>query len=117
MVALTGERALAWVTETSGAVDRAAALLKCERGMVVDKIEQMISRNRELEHQLERLKGRLAVSQGDDLAAQAVDIDGLKVLAVRVDGIDAKGLRSTLDQLKNKLGSAVIVLATVTGKK
>ena len=117
VVALTGERAMAWMAETVGTLERVSSLLKSDRETVVEKVEHMLNRSRELERELERLKGRLAVSHGDDLAAQAVDIDGLKVLAVRVDGIDAKGLRAAVDQLKNKLGSAAIVLATVSGEK
>ena len=70
-----------------------------------------------MEKELEQLKGKLASSQGSDLAGQAVDVDGLKVLAVRLDGADNKVLRETLDQLKNKLGSAAVVLAAVDGDK
>ena len=77
----------------------------------------MVSQSRDMEKDLERLKSRLAASHGEDLAAQAVDLNGLKVLAARVDGVDARGLRATVDQLKNKLGSAAVVLATVDGEK
>jgi alanyl-tRNA synthetase len=80
-------------------------------------VEQNVTHSRELEKDLERLKSRLATTQGEDLAAQAVDLNGLKVLAARIDGVDAKGLRATVDQLKNKLGSAAVVLATVEGEK
>jgi alanyl-tRNA synthetase len=72
---------------------------------------------RALEKQITALKGRLASAQGDDLAAQAIDVKGLKVLAARLDGADAATLRTTLDQLKNKLKSAAIVLAAVDGGK
>jgi len=70
-----------------------------------------------LEKELTALKGRLASSQGDDLAQRAVDVKGLKVLAARLDGADAKTLRDTLDKLKDKLKTAVIVLAAVDGSK
>jgi alanyl-tRNA synthetase len=115
--AVTGEGALDWLSETDGRLVRVAALLKSDRDAVVDRVEQILGRQRELEKELERLKSRLAAAQGDDLAAQAVEIGGLKVLAARLDGVDPKGLRSTVDQLKNKLGSAAVVLATVSGEK
>jgi len=70
-----------------------------------------------LEKELAAVKGRLASSQGGDLAAQAVDVKGLKVLAARLDGADAKTLRDTLDKLKDKLKTAVVVLAAVEGAK
>lgn len=91
--------------------------MKSDRDAVVEKVGQVVSHSRELEKDLERLKSRLAASHGEDLAAQAVDVNGLKVLAARVDGVDTKGLRATVDQLKNKLGSAAVVLATVEGGK
>ena len=71
----------------------------------------------EAERELERLKSRLASSQGDDIVSQAVEIDGLKVLAARLEGVDAKGLRSTVDQLKSKLKTAAVVVAVVNGEK
>jgi alanyl-tRNA synthetase len=80
-------------------------------------VEQLMARARELEKELERLKARLASSAGDDLASRAVDVNGLKVLAAKLDGADPKRLRETVDQLKNKLGSAAVVLATVNGDK
>jgi alanyl-tRNA synthetase len=72
---------------------------------------------RGLEKELGRLKGKLAASQGDDLAAQAIDIKGIKVLAATLEGADAKSLRETLDKLKSKLKTAAIVLAAVDGGK
>jgi alanyl-tRNA synthetase len=70
-----------------------------------------------MEKELARIKGKLASSQGDDLAARAIDIGGIKVLAAQLEGADAKVLRDTVDQLKNKLKSAAIVLAVVDGGK
>jgi alanyl-tRNA synthetase len=72
---------------------------------------------RALEKELVAIKGKLASSQGDELLAQAVDIGGVKVLAARLEGADAKALRETLDKLKDKLKSAVVVLASVDGSK
>jgi alanyl-tRNA synthetase len=115
--AVTGERALDWLASAERRLDDVADLLKSDREAVVEKVAQVVSHSRELERDLDRLKSRLAASHGEDLAAQAVDVDGLKILAARLDGVDAKGLRATVDQLKNKLGSAAVVLATVDGDK
>jgi alanyl-tRNA synthetase len=84
---------------------------------VEERVAQLLERTRSLEKELDRLKGKLASSQGDDLVNQAVDIQGVKVLAAQLEAADPKGLRDTLDQLKNKLGSSAIVLATVQGDK
>jgi alanyl-tRNA synthetase len=70
-----------------------------------------------LEKELERLKSKLAASQGDELVSQAVDVAGIKVLAAKLDGADAKTLRETMDQLKDKLKTAAIVLGSVTDGK
>ena len=115
--AVTGQGALRWVHNTENHLLDVASLLKADRESVVEKVDQLQLRNRELEKDLERLKGRLAASQGDDLAAQAEEVNGLKVLAAKLDGVDPKRLRDTVDQLKNKLGSAAVVLATVHGDK
>jgi alanyl-tRNA synthetase len=115
--AVTGQGALRWVLNMENRLLDVASLLKADRESVVEKVDQLQLRNRQLEKDLERLKARLAASQGDDLAAQAEDVNGLKVLAAKIDGVDPKRLRDTVDQLKNKLGSAAIVLATVQGDK
>ena len=115
--AVTGAGALARVRDTDARLARVAGLLKADRDGVDAKVEQLVARTRELEKELERLRGRLASSAGDDLAARAVDVDGLKVLAAKLDGVDPKRLRETVDQLKNKLGSAAVVLATVNDGK
>src|SRR5690606_605542 len=77
----------------------------------------LLDRTRRLERELEQLKGRMASAAGSDIAAQAVDVKGMKVLAARLDGADPKALRDTVDQLKNKLGSAAVVLAAVVEGK
>ncbi len=115
--AVTGEGALEWLSGVEQKLNDVAELVRSDRETVVEKVEQVVGHSRELEKDLERLKSRLAASQGEDLAAQAVDVNGLKVLAAQVDGVDAKGLRATVDQLKNKLGSAAVVLASVDGDK
>jgi len=115
--AVTGARALAWVRDNEQRLARIAELVKGSREDVDERVGQLLERSRLLEKELQQLKGKLASSQGSDLAAQAVEIDGLKVLAARLDGADSKVLRETLDQLKNKLGSAAVVLAAVDGDK
>jgi alanyl-tRNA synthetase len=110
--AVTGPGALAWVEASERIVDAVGALVKASRGDVCDKVATLVEDNRRLARELERLKQKLASSQGADLAAQAVDVDGVKVLAATVDG-DPKALLQTLDSLKSKLGSAVIVLGNV----
>ena len=117
IVALTGEEALAWVHSMEDRIDSIAGSMKADAETVVDRVEAMLARNRELERDLDRLKARVAASRGDDLAAQAVDVDGLKVLAAKIDGADPKALRETVDRLKNRLGSAAVVLAAVNGGK
>ena len=108
---------MAWVKETEQRLSEIADLLKAGRDTAEDKLRQLLDRARRLEKELEQLKGKFASAQGSDLAAQAQQIDGIKVLAARLDGADAKSLRDTVDQLKNKLGSAAVVLATVTDGK
>jgi alanyl-tRNA synthetase len=115
--AVTGESALYWVEANESRVQRIAELVKGNRDDVVEKVAQLQEKNRSLEKELQQLKGKLASTQGSDLAAQAVEINGIKVLAARMDGADTKTLRDTLDQLKNKLGSAAVVLGAVDGNK
>ena len=110
--AMTGAGALDWVMADEDRVLRLAAALKGGREDLDDRVSGLIERSRALEKELDQLKARLAASAGKDLAAQAVDVNGIKVLAARIDGVDPKALRETLDQLKDKLGSAVVLLAT-----
>ena len=98
-------------------MQRLAGALKSSPAEVPARVEQVLEQVRSLEKELAALKGRLASAQGDDLAQGAVVIKGLKVLAARLDGADAKALRDTLDKLKDKLKTAVIVLAAVDGGK
>jgi alanyl-tRNA synthetase len=82
---------------------------------VREKIEQLLERARKQDKEIQQLKGRLASGRGGDLASGAREVNGVKVLATRVDGADARALREAVDQLKNKLKSAVIVLGSVEG--
>ena len=113
--AVTGEGALAWVQARQDQLDQAAAVLKTRPEELAHKISQLQEGMRGLEKELARLKSTLAASQGDDLLAQAVEVQGVKVLAATLQGVDAKALRETLDQLKQKLKSAVLVLALNEG--
>ncbi len=113
--ALTGEGAVAWAESSDALLRDVSALVRGGREDLKDKIEQLLERSRKLEKEVQQLKGRLASGQGGDLASSAREINGVKVLATRVDGADARALRDAVDQLKNKLKSAVIVLASVEG--
>jgi alanyl-tRNA synthetase len=115
--ALTGQAAVAAMEAAEETLARVAGLVKAGRDDLEEKVQQLIERSRKLEKELEQLKGKLASAAGSDLSSQAVDVSGLKVLAARLDGADAKALRDTVDQLKNKLGSAAVVLAAVSGDK
>ncbi|MGD2073731.1 MAG: alanine--tRNA ligase [Gammaproteobacteria bacterium] len=115
--AVTGSAALDYVDQTEKDLSRVAGLVKAGREDVATKVRQLLERNRRLEKELEGLKARLASSQGSDLASQAQEIAGIKVLAARLDGADARVLRDTVDQLKNKLGAAAVILGAVQGDK
>jgi alanyl-tRNA synthetase len=115
--AVTGEGALAWVQQQEAKLQQAAAALKAPVSEVTAKIAQVLDNVKALERELARLKSRLASSQGEDLADQAVEVKGTKVLAVALDGADAKTLRETMDKLKDKLKSAAIVLGAVVDGK
>jgi alanyl-tRNA synthetase len=115
--AVTGANALAYLQQLEATVNRAAGTLKSAPTELQGRITQVLDQVRTLEKEVAQLKGKLASSQGDDLVAQAVDVKGIKVLAARLDGADAKTLRDTMDKLKDKLKSAAIVLASVDGGK
>ena len=115
--AITGANALAYLQGLEGTVEAAAATLRVPPAELQNRLGQTLEQIKALEKEIATLKGRLASSQGDELIAQAVDVGGLKVLAARLDGADAKTLRETLDKLKDKLKTAAIVLATVDGDK
>ncbi len=115
--AVTGDIALNYIEDSENRLRKISDLVKAKADNVEDKTAQMVQRTRQLEKELEALKTKLASSAGQDLAAKANDIQGVKVLAAKLDGVDAKALRDAVDQLKNKLGSAAIVLATIEDDK
>jgi alanyl-tRNA synthetase len=113
--AVTGEAAVAWVQAQEEKLAEVADALKTSPAEITQKIAQMLESAKTLERELARLKSKMASSQGDDLAASARDVKGVKVLAAVLEGADAKVLRETLDKLKDKLKTAAIVLAAVEG--
>ena len=115
--AVTAQGALDYVEQLEEQMDNAAALLKTGRDTFYDKVSTLMERSRKLEKELDQLKAKLANAQGNELTDNAVEIDGIKVLAAKLEGVDAKGLRDTMDKLKTKLGSCAIVLGVVNGDK
>jgi alanyl-tRNA synthetase len=111
--AVASEGAYQYVAQSERVLRDVAGLLKANRDEVEDKVKQMLDRQRRLEKEIAALKSKLASGQGNDLTSAAVDVRGLKVVATRIDGADAPALRDAVDQLKNKLKSAAIVLASV----
>ncbi len=115
--AVTGDNSLAYLQQLEGSVANVAGALKVTPAEVRARVGALLEQMRSLEKEITALKGKLASAQGDELLAQAVDVNGIRVLAALMQGADAKALRETMDQLKNKLKTAAIVLAAVDGGK
>ncbi len=115
--AVTGANALAYLQDLESTVHKAAGALKAPAAELQGRIGQVLDQVKQLEKEVTQLKGKLASSQGDDLMSQAVDVNGIKVLAAKLEGADARTLRDTMDKLKDKLKTAAIVLAAVDGGK
>ncbi len=115
--AVTGNNALQFLQGLEDKINEAAAILKTHPGDLVNRVAQLQESLRQAERDLEKVNSKLAASQGDELAGQAIDVNGIKVLAARLDGADAGVLRETMDALKAKLKTAAIVLASVQGDK
>jgi alanyl-tRNA synthetase len=111
--ALTGEGALEYIEQNDALLQDLGSLVRGSRDEIADKVREQLERTRQLEREIRSLKDRLASGKGVDLAAGAVDVKGVKVVATKVDGADAGTLRSAVDQLKDRLKSAVVVLASV----
>ncbi len=111
--ALTGDAALAYVEQNELLIKEVASLVRGSREELGEKVRDALERIRQMEKEIRSLKDRLASGRGTDLAASAVDVQGVKVVATKVDGADAGALRNAVDQLKSKLKSAVVVLASV----
>jgi len=116
--AVTGKGALNLVNRREQTLLQLGDIVKASEDALVDKVTQLASQARALEKQLEQLKAKMASSTGSDIASQAVDVNGIKLLAAKLEGFNSKSLRDTVDQLKNKLGDgSVIVLASEEGGK
>jgi alanyl-tRNA synthetase len=115
--AVTGKSALALVQDQEDRLKEIASTVKAGTDTVVERVVQLNAANRQLEKELAQLKTKLATTAGTDLASQAEEFNGVKVLVAVVEGVDSKSLRATTDQLKNKLGTAVVVLGTVIDGK
>lgn len=115
--AVTGKACIELIESRDKVINHIAGLVKSSAEKAADKVQQLVDKNKQLEKELDRLKSKLAASAGGELSSQAVDVDGIKVLAVKLDDVDPKALRDMVDQLKNKLGSSAVVLATVQGEK
>jgi len=111
--AVTGEGALDYISQTDELLRQVAGMVRGTRDDVVTRVQEGLDQQRQLEKPLRSLKDKLASGQGTDLAAGAVDVGGVKVVATQLDGADATALRNAVDQLKERLKSAVIVLGTV----
>jgi len=111
--AVTGQGAYEWVVRTDQVLRDVAAMLRGSREDVDEKVRELVERSRRLEKEVQQLKSKLASGHGGDLSTQAKDVGGIKVLAAQIDGADVRSLRDAVDQLKSKLGSSVIVLASV----
>ncbi len=114
--AVSGRGALAAIKANESLVRQLAALVKANRDNLGEKVAHLVERGRLQDKEIEQLKMKLAGGQGTDLAAQAIDVGGINVLAAEVDGADSKTLRDAVDRLKDKLGTAVIVLGAKTGE-
>jgi alanyl-tRNA synthetase len=115
--AVTGANALAYLQSLEDTVTQAAGALKAQPAELNARIQQVLDQVKALEKELAAAKGKLASAQGDELMTQAVDIKGIKLLVAKLEGADAKTLRDTMDKLKDKMKTAVIVLTAVDGEK
>jgi alanyl-tRNA synthetase len=111
--ALTGRAAYDWVVRVDGVLRDIAGLVRGSREDADEKVRELVERSKRLEKEVQQLKSKLATGQGGDISAKAMVVSGVKVLAAQIEGADAKALRDSIDQLKQKLGSSVVVLATV----
>ena len=115
--AVTGDAALDWLDDREALLSRVTGVLKTDPEALETRVSGLLGRTKELERELEKMRDRLANSSGKDLLEQAVDVNGIRVLSVRLDGADAKSLPNSLDQFKNRMGSGVVVLGAADGDK
>ena len=115
--AMTGYDAYQFDKQIENNLSAIAQMTKSNNAQAVEKVAQLVKQQKELEKQIATFQKQLASNQGDDIAGQAIDIDGVKLLSTIVEGVNGKDLRDIADKLKDKLGSAVVVLAVVSGDK
>ena len=115
--AVTGDAALDWIDEREALLSRVTGVLKTDPEALETRVSGLLGRTKELERELDKMRDRLANSSGKDLLEQAIDVEGIRVLSVRLDGADAKSLPNSLDQFKNRMGSGVVVLGSADGDK
>lgn len=115
--AVTGENAIGLLHQQQQILNQSAELLKADTASLVEKIQQLQEKSKKVEKELQQLKDKLAAQAGGELAKQAQQINGVNVVVQRLENVDAKALRTMVDDLKNQLGSAVIVFATQTDEK
>jgi alanyl-tRNA synthetase len=115
--ALTGAAALAWIEQEQQRLDAVARLLGSAQGEVTARLEALLERQHKLEREVDALKARAAGAATEDLLAQAQTVAGIRVLAARIDGLDAKGLREALDRLKQSLGDCALLLVSAADGK
>jgi alanyl-tRNA synthetase len=115
---VTGQGALDFVAANERLLKNVAGLVRGGRDEVVDKVQQLVDRSRALEREVQQLKAKLASGGGSrDLLDETADVGGIKLLVARIDGVDGKALRDTVDRLKDRLGSGVVVLGSTEGDK
>lgn len=115
--AVTGELAWQWVRDSDQTIHQLMGLVRGNRDNLIDKLKAVLEHNKALEKELQQAKAKAASAAGSDLAGQAREVNGTRMLAAQVDGLDNKALMDLMDQLKNKLGSGVILLASVQGER
>ena len=115
--AITGKEALAWVENMEVKLQRIAELLKSDIETADSKLSMQLEKTRKLEKELLQLRSKLTSSAGSDLLGEITVVDGINIIAKSLDAADPKSLRDTVDQLKNKLGTAVLILAAVNESK
>ena len=115
--AMTANKAFALVQDNAKTINNISALLKTKSNQAFEKVEALVSSNRALEKEIERLKSKMSSAEGDSLTNNALSIGEIKLVVSKLDGADPKSLRETVDSIKHKLGEAVVVLATTSGDK
>ncbi|HBO0698457.1 TPA: alanine--tRNA ligase [Escherichia coli] len=115
--AVTGEGAITTVHADSDRLSEVAHLLKGDSNNLADKVRSVLERTRQLEKELQQLKEQAAAQESANLSSKAIDVNGVKLLVSELSGVESKMLRTMVDDLKNQLGSTIIVLATVTEGK